>query len=441
MDIFTPDFKVSENSPSATEDPIDIQGDNWETYYPGVDGNGTFNNPYVIADLIIDAQGVYGISISNSQSYGRIENCTIYNSHTGILLGGANNCTLVDNIVLDAISAGFNLNQLKNCTAIGNTVNYATYGFYFHTVSNSTLINNTVSGGVKDGILLHYSPNCTLTGNSVLNSANGIQLFRSPFCKLTENSGRNNVDAGISCFISENCTLIGNSAANNEGWGLNIFYSSNCTLIDNNINENDKSGILLWNSSDCLVVGNNAIDNTDSGIEIKYSLNCNLTNNNLSYNGDGISIDDESENNTIYENELIKNFWWAILDNGINNDIHDNLIINVLTFSFTASKTTIEIDEEIDFICNSTDGYTPLSYSWDFGDGSTSTVENPSHSYSTGGNYIVTLTVTESDNESSSDSIIIEVIPYDTPRISGYPIGILVSSIVLVANCIKSRKR
>jgi PKD repeat protein len=31
------------------------------------------------------------------------------------------------------------------------------------------------------------------------------------------------------------------------------------------------------------------------------------------------------------------------------------------------------------------------SYAWDFGDGNTSTVANPSHTYGTGGNYTVTL--------------------------------------------------
>jgi PKD repeat protein len=36
-----------------------------------------------------------------------------------------------------------------------------------------------------------------------------------------------------------------------------------------------------------------------------------------------------------------------------------------------------------------------LTYAWDFGDGSTSAVENPSHTYAADGSYFVVLTVTE----------------------------------------------
>lgn len=48
----------------------------------------------------------------------------------------------------------------------------------------------------------------------------------------------------------------------------------------------------------------------------------------------------------------------------------------------------------INFTNNSTNG---TSYYWEFGDGDTSTTQNPSHTYTTGGNYTVNLTVYSND--------------------------------------------
>ena len=65
-------------------------------------------------------------------------------------------------------------------------------------------------------------------------------------------------------------------------------------------------------------------------------------------------------------------------------------------FTFTCSGLT----------CNSTstssdpDG-SIASYGWTFGDGSSSTAQNPSHTYAAGGSYTVTLTVTDNQGATS----------------------------------------
>jgi hypothetical protein len=43
-----------------------------------------------------------------------------------------------------------------------------------------------------------------------------------------------------------------------------------------------------------------------------------------------------------------------------------------------------------------------IGYSWNFGDGATSTAANPTHSYRSGGNYTVTLTVTQTGGATAS---------------------------------------
>ena len=63
--------------------------------------------------------------------------------------------------------------------------------------------------------------------------------------------------------------------------------------------------------------------------------------------------------------------------------------------NFTANGRRLERGEEIRFFGEVAGGFIPYSFTWDFGDGNTSTEANPVHSYGTTGFYTVTLTVTD----------------------------------------------
>jgi hypothetical protein len=51
------------------------------------------------------------------------------------------------------------------------------------------------------------------------------------------------------------------------------------------------------------------------------------------------------------------------------------------------------VDEDVDFSCTRVGGVLPYSYSWDFGDGETSSSQNPTHRYSRIGDYTACVTV------------------------------------------------
>jgi PKD repeat protein len=69
---------------------------------------------------------------------------------------------------------------------------------------------------------------------------------------------------------------------------------------------------------------------------------------------------------------------------------------------FTASDTQPAPDDTITFTPNITGG-TPDFYHWDFGDGSTSNLSNPTHSYSSEGYKTVRLTVSGADGGGSKE--------------------------------------
>lgn len=75
------------------------------------------------------------------------------------------------------------------------------------------------------------------------------------------------------------------------------------------------------------------------------------------------------------------------------------------TVDFEIDKPFAEVDDEITFTNNTVDG---ASFSWDFGDGESSSLENPTHEYDEVGEYTVTLTATGSGGiESTSTETII----------------------------------
>jgi len=105
--------------------------------------------------------------------------------------------------------------------------------------------------------------------------------------------------------------------------------------------------------------------------------------------------------------------------------------------------------QPIQFTGTTYGGIPPYSYHWDFGDGQTSTVQNPTHTYSSVGNFTATFTVTDSEGNSSSDTAMV-TINYKAPSVSitkpanGFYIGdtrilpirkcIIIGQITIVAN-------
>jgi len=98
------------------------------------------------------------------------------------------------------------------------------------------------------------------------------------------------------------------------------------------------------------------------------------------------------------------------------------IIDNSLVADFVADKTVIALDDTIYFTDLSETR--PYEWTWSFGDGQSSTEQNPSHKYSNAGIYNVSLTVKNdfsSDSETKSNYITVQTLPtISTNNISEY---------------------
>ncbi|PNX50943.1 MAG: hypothetical protein BV456_04970 [Thermoplasmata archaeon M8B2D] len=79
------------------------------------------------------------------------------------------------------------------------------------------------------------------------------------------------------------------------------------------------------------------------------------------------------------------------------------------------------IMDDIEFDSTVTGGIPPYEYLWDYGDGNTSSGDpHPTHNYGNAGNYTVTLTVTDNENNTASDTTWTYInAPPNTPIITG----------------------
>ena len=77
-----------------------------------------------------------------------------------------------------------------------------------------------------------------------------------------------------------------------------------------------------------------------------------------------------------------------------------------LIVEFIAETRTVKEGSSIQFYADVSGGFTPYTYEWDFGDGDTSTEANPAHVYHSGGDFTVTLKVT--DDIGTTDSYVRE---------------------------------
>jgi PKD repeat protein len=145
----------------------------------------------------------------------------------------------------------------------------------------------------------------------------------------------------------------------------------------------------------------------------------------LSYQWNFGNGDTSSDQNPTYTYQTPGSYTATLVvtdDNGDSDsapltiEVIDNLVPQV---SASATPDSGVVPFNVNFNASVTNGDAPLSYEWNFGDGTpTSTAANPSHSYTTGGSYTATVTVTDSNGDTATDTLAIQAASNSQPAVN-----------------------
>ncbi|MFW9991731.1 MAG: NosD domain-containing protein [Candidatus Odinarchaeota archaeon] len=300
-------------------------------------GSGTPGDPYVLEDVIINADGPSGINISNTDAYFRIEN---------VLVNGSNY----------DYTAGIYLENVTNGQINNSGVTNSTYGFVLVNSSYNTLTGNRAYNNTRDGFILALSSKFnTLTGNTAYNNGE-VMSPSSPFSKAkvadtdpptatVPPTPRN----GFGLTESSNNTLIGNTAYNNTGYGFYLTDSSeNNSLMDNTAMQNT-NGFDLDMSNYNTLSGNTALKNsvddeyssiTGAGFAMMNAIYSILVNNTAHDNAYGFALSYHSFAARLVDNTAHNNTCGFFLsDSGLSNLTGNTAMNNERGFSVNGSSS------------------------------------------------------------------------------------------------------
>ncbi|MFW9938446.1 MAG: right-handed parallel beta-helix repeat-containing protein [Candidatus Thorarchaeota archaeon] len=262
---------------SALNEKIHINN-NWsitESTYTWCTGSGTYPDPYIIKDLIIDGGGSgHCILIENSNVYFKIENCTTFNAgdYHGITLSNVNNSLLFKN----------------NCS-------YNNRGISLTSCDNNTIMENTANNNDNDGIYLAYCSNNMISENTAKDNN-----MLKPYLVYGN---------GIYINIGSNNKILGNNLDDN-GHGIYLLNSDHDTVSGNTAKDNRFYGV-FWQTGDNISISSNTFTYNAYGIYLEHILQGNISGNSLNHNEIGVGLL-YSDENSLSENEVNNNIYYGI---------------------------------------------------------------------------------------------------------------------------------
>ena len=298
---------------------LDCSGNNFNII---IQNTMTENNYAIDVDLsnhnTISANKIQnnGVGLSfDSCNNNIISENDIQNSYNGIHLTSSSNNNLDSNVIIDCDFCGIYLLYSKDNILRNNEMVNCGLLVYGSTISE--YINNVDTSNKINGRIIYYYMN--QNSIDVPDDAGEIILVNCIYCNAT-NLDLSNGTIGVELAYSSYIIISKNTLINNNFAGIYVESSSKNT-IERNIIEDNSYGIDLQ-LADNNKIKNNNIRRNSYGCYIYLSNLNTLFGNKILYNSYGIVLNFPSDNNSIYQNNLIDNGYNAWDENDNSNTWH-----------------------------------------------------------------------------------------------------------------------
>lgn len=283
-------------------------------------GSGTAEDPYVIEDLCTYAAaggGVPGIWIRGTEAHVVVRNTTVVGAgplgSQGILVEGAANVTLEDNLVTHA-SRGIALQDARHVEVRNNTARHGGDGILAEGSHHVLVHENTLRLNDLDGAFLDGGHNVTVDANRIAT----------------------NFGVGVRALYADDVTVEGNRIERPGNHGAYIGAAER-PLVANNTVEEARSGLVLPSSPNATLLGNEIRDSAWAGIWVGGD-DWTIRDNRIRRSGGyGVGTSFFGTERGHLEGNVIEGSHWAGVDL-LRDDhvlVHDNTITN--TSALTAS--------------------------------------------------------------------------------------------------------
>ncbi len=355
--------------------PILIDGNAAFTVANGVVGGaGTAADPFLIQGWSIDASGADGIVVRNTTaafrifdvlvssggyandgivldnvSQGAIQNATVTQDATGIVLRDSANLSLAANTVLLNNYDGLEITNCADVFVNGNSVSHNNDGFSLRDLARVRFVGNSVWLNRQDGVYALGLTDTVFAGGTFASNAwSGVEIQGGANLTVSVNQFLSNDRQGLTIASVDGLTVSSNTAASNPGGGIQLSDVANVTVQGNGLSPAGASGIVIENAQDVQVAANSVSQANYSAIILYFVLRASVTSNVLSNNAvgvGGVNVSDllmrsnrigsstqqgisliAARNLTLANNNVSRNSAGVVLDSLVGGRIEGNVL-------------------------------------------------------------------------------------------------------------------